>query len=143
MSGAGAQARFGAGRARRRWTDDIIPESSAKAQEDDPTPGSLLRASTTYSKVHDGFKMQISAYGLPWEKLRDYLRKHVENCEIPEKLAPESDLFSVPVPRKLKQSELDDIYRMRDVSRKEEQRIKDRPEKLPQPAPLPSYSDSE
>lgn len=86
MSGAGVQARFGAGRARRRWTDDFIPEPAAKAHEDDPTPGNLLRASTTYSKVQDGFKMQISAYGLPWEKLRDYLRKQVENCDIPEKL---------------------------------------------------------
>jgi hypothetical protein len=31
-------------------------------------------------------EMQVTAYGLPWEELRDYLREIMPTCKIPDKV---------------------------------------------------------
>jgi hypothetical protein len=79
---------YGTGLFRRRWTTDVPGTSQTETLEPD-LPLRRTRTEVTYSVTKDNLiRVAISAYGLRWEKVRDYLRELFKEpgCWIPDEL---------------------------------------------------------
>ena len=88
MQGNGIRSVFGNSSLRRRYTADLPPTTSSQTAGPEPAkPLPRSKTELSYKTTKDGIiRVDISAYSLAWEKLRNYLRELFPGIKFPEKL---------------------------------------------------------